>query len=71
MMRDNQSSPPEPAADADQPIAKASTPRRRVRRRRLLQAAVATGAGVVGASGAYVRPSVRPLQLPRAQAFCF
>ena len=46
-------------------------PRRRVGRRRLITAAVGTGAAVVGASGVYVRPSVRPLQVPTVHAFSF
>ncbi len=45
--------------------------KRRVRRRLLVKAAVATGAAVVGASGAYVQPSVRPIQIPTVHAFSF
>ncbi len=56
------------APEATEP---ASVPRQRVRRRRLLKGAVVTGAGVVAASGVYVRPSVRPLQVPTVHAFSF
>lgn len=46
-------------------------PRRRIRRRRLLKVAAGTGAAVAGASSIYVRPSVRPLKIPTANAFSF
>jgi hypothetical protein len=60
---------PRRATGRDQAADEASQPKRRGRRR-LLKAAVAGGAAVVGASG-YVAPSVRPLQLPVAHAFSF
>ena len=60
---------PRPATERDQAAGEASQPKRRARRR-LLKAAVAGGAAIVGASG-YVAPSVRPLQLPVAHAFSF
>jgi hypothetical protein len=45
--------------------------KRRVVRRRLLKAAAATGAALVGVSGLYVEPSVRPLQMATVHAFSF
>jgi len=62
------SGPPQ-TAEADRTTGEASGPKRRGRRR-LLKAAVATGAAVVGAS-TYVQPSVRPLEIPVAHSFSF
>jgi len=45
--------------------------RRRMGRRRVIKAATITVAGVAAASSVYVRPSVRPLQVPVAHAFSF
>ena len=61
----------EPADGRSSSVQQTPPARRRVRRRRLIKAAAATGAAVVGASGVYVRPSVRPLQVPTVHAFSF
>ena len=68
-MRDEQR-PPQAGAQPE-PAAPAGVPRQRVRRRRLIKGAVVAGAGVVAASGVYVRPSVRPLRVPTVHAFSF
>ena len=61
--------PHEDAAQTDQnpPVRQ----RRRLGRRGLLKVAAGTGAAVAAASGVYVRPSVRPLEVPSAEAFSF
>jgi len=71
-MTDSNPAQPQHAASPDartreSPIA---STQRRVSRRRLVKAATVTVAGVAAASG-YVRPSVRPLQIPIAHAFSF
>jgi hypothetical protein len=61
---DNQRKPPRAGEEA------VGRPRRRVRRRRVVQVATASVVGVLAASG-YVKPGVRPFQIATAHAFSF